>query len=43
MILVYMIHGGYCDINVDMDKILSLIAEWDSENCIGAPSKIYMR
>ena len=32
--LVYMIHYGHYGRNVDMDKILYLLAEWDVEYCM---------
>ena len=35
--IVYMIQYGYLNSNVDMDKILSLLAEWDAEDCMDAP------
>ena len=42
-IIVYMIQDRYININVDMDGILSLLAELDAEYCIYTPSTFHMR
>ena len=41
--IVYMIQDRYCDSNVDTDDILSLLAEWDAEDCMDTPSTFHMR
>ena len=38
-----MIHDWYLNRNVDTDDILSLLAEWDTEDCMDTPSTFYMR
>ena len=40
---VYMIHYGDYYSNVDTDKIILLLSEWDIEDCMDAPSTPYMR
>ena len=41
--IVYMIQDRYFDSNVDTDDILSLLAEWDAEDCMDTPSTFHMR
>ena len=41
--IVYMIQDGDFDSNVDTDDILSLLAEWDAEDCMDTPSTFHMR
>ena len=41
--IVYMIQDRNLDINVDTDIILSLLAEWDTEDCMETPSTFHMR
>ena len=41
--IVYMIQGGDLNGNVDTDEILLLLAEWDVEDCMDAPSTFHMR
>ena len=41
--IVYMIQDRDLNSNVDMDDILSLLAEWDTEYCMDTPSTFYMR
>ena len=41
--LFYMIQDGDLNINMDTDDILSLLAEWDTEDCMDTPSTIHMR
>ena len=41
--IVYMIQDKYFDINVDIDDILSLLAEWDAEDFMDTPSTFHMR
>ena len=38
-----MIKYGDINRNVDIDEILSLMAEWDAECCMDAPSTFHMR
>ena len=38
-----MIQYSNFDINVDTDDILSLLAEWDEEDCMDTPSTFHMR
>ena len=38
-----MIQDRDFDSNVDTDDILSLLAEWDAEDCIETPSTFHMR
>ena len=38
-----MIHDGDYDRNVDTDDIISLLAEWDAEDCMNTPSTFHMR
>ena len=38
-----MIHDRDLNSNVDTDDILSLLAEWDAEDCMDTPSKFHMR
>ena len=33
----------YLNSNVDTDDIISLLAEWDSEDCMDTPSTFHMR
>ena len=41
--IVYMIQDGDLYSNVDTDYILSLLSEWDAEDCINAQSTFHMR
>ena len=41
--IVYMIQDRYLDSNVDTDDILSLLDEWDAEDCMDTPSTFHMR
>ena len=41
--IVYMIQDRYLDRNVDTDDILSLLADWDAEDCMHTPSTFHMR
>ena len=41
--IVYMIQYRYLNDNVDTDDILSLLSEWDAEECMDTPSTIHMR
>ena len=41
--IVYMIQDRDLNINVDTDDILSLLAEWDAEDCMDTPSTFHMR
>ena len=41
--IVYMIQDRDFDSNVDTDYILSLLAEWDAEDCMDTPSTFHMR
>ena len=41
--IVYMIQDGDLNSNLDMDKILLLLDEWDSEDCMDAISTLHMR
>ena len=41
--IVYMIQDGDYDRNVDTDDILSLMAEWDAEDCMDTPKTFHMR
>ena len=41
--IVYMIQDKDMNRNVDMDDILSLLAEWDAEDCMDKPSTFHMR
>ena len=41
--IVYMIQDKYFDSNIDTDDILSLLAEWDAEDCMDTPSTFHMR
>ena len=38
-----MIHDGDYNSNIDMDDIISLLAEWDAEDFMDTPSIFYMR
>ena len=38
-----MIQDTDSDSNVDTDDILSLLAEWDAEDCMDMPSTFHMR
>ena len=40
--IVYMIQDRDFDSNVDTDDILSLLAEWDAEDCMDTPSTFHM-
>ena len=40
--IVYIIQDRDFDNNVDTDEILSLLAEWDAEECMDTPSKFHM-
>ena len=35
--IVYIIQDIYLDSNIDTDDILSLLAEWDAEDCMDTP------
>ena len=41
--IVYMIQDRDLNINVDIYDILSLLAEWDAEDCMDTPSRFHMR
>ena len=41
--LFYMIQYRDLDSNLDTDDILSLLAEWDAEDCMDMPSTFHMR
>ena len=41
--IVYMIQYRDFDSNVDTDDILSLLDEWDAEDCMDTPSTFHMR
>ena len=41
--IVYMIQDRDFDRNVDTDDILSLLAEWDTEDCMDTPSTFHMQ
>ena len=41
--IVYMIQDRDLDSNVDTDDILSLLAEWDAEDCMDIPSTFHLR
>ena len=41
--IVYMIQDREYDINVDTDDILSLPAEWETEDCMDIPPTFHMR
>ena len=41
--IVYMIQDRDFDSNVDTDDIISLLAEWDAEDCMDTPSTFHMR
>ena len=41
--IVYMIQDRYLNSNVDTDDIISLLAEWDAEDCMETSSKFHMR
>ena len=41
--IVYMIQYGYININVYMYDIISLLAEWDSKDCMDMASTFHMR
>ena len=41
--IVYMTQDRDFDNNVDTDDILSLLAEWDAEDCMDTPSTFHMR
>ena len=41
--IVYMIQDRDFDSNVDTDDILSLLAEWDTEDCMDTTSTFHMR
>ena len=42
-ILFYMIKDRDININVDKDEIISLLDEWDAEDCMETPSTFHMR
>ena len=42
-IIVYMIQDRDFDSNVYTDDILSLLADWDAEDCMDTPSTFHMR
>ena len=41
--IVYMIHDGDINSNVDTNDIMSLMAEWDAENCMDTSSTSHTR
>ena len=41
--IFYMIQDRDLNKNVDTDDILSVLAEWDAEDCMDTPSKFHMR
>ena len=41
--IVYIIQDRDFDSNVDTDDILSLLAEWDAEDCMDTPSMFHMK
>ena len=41
--IVYMIQDRDFDSNVDTDDILSLLTEWDAEDCMDTPSQFHIR
>ena len=41
--IVYIIKDMDYDSNVDTDDILSLLSEWDSEDCMDTPSTFHMK
>ena len=41
--ILYMIQYRYIKSNVDTDDILSLLAEWDAEDCMDTPSTFHIR
>ena len=41
--IVYMIQYRYLNRNLDMDDILSLLDEWDAEDCMDKPSTFHTR
>ena len=41
--IVYIIRDRDFDSNVDTDNILSLLAEWDAEDCMDTSSTFHMR
>ena len=41
--IVYMIQDRDLNINVDTDDILTLLAEWNAEDCMDTPSTFHMR
>ena len=41
--IVYMIQDRYLNRNVDTDDTLSLLAEWEAEDCMDTPSTFHMR
>ena len=41
--IVYMIQDRYLDSNLDTYDILSLLSEWDAEDCMDTPSAFHMR
>ena len=41
--IVYMIQDRDINSNLDMDETLSLLAEWDAEDCMDTPSTFHMR
>ena len=41
--IAYMIQDGYLKSNVDTDFILSLLAEWDAEDCMDTPSTFHIK
>ena len=41
--IVYMIQDRDFDSNVDTDDILSVLAEWDAEDCMDTPSTFHIR
>ena len=41
--IVYMIQDMDINRNVDTDDIMTLLAEWDAEDCMDTPSTFHMR
>ena len=41
--IIFMIQDGYLNSNIDTYDILSILAEWNAEDCMDAPSPFHMR
>ena len=41
--IVYIIQDRNLNRNVDTDDIMTLLAEWDAEDCMDTPSTFHMR